>query len=458
MLSEGALTIAFVPMFVKKLENPSQAKAFANECFSLLALVVTFFSALGILIMPTLILLHVSGFQGDERFALAVQYARICFPYILLISLTSLITGLLSALRSFAVAALVPAVLNIILISVLFFSGYVKIDIGLALCWASLFAGILQLAMVWIVASRKGYTLYFRYPHLSPEIRKLLVIAGPALLIGGVSQLNIIVGRQVASFFGPAIGWLYNADRLYQLPLGIVSIAISMVLLPELSRNIQKGKIAKARNTFCRSVEIVLFFTIPASITLVMMSHPIVFVLFERGAFNSNDTIQTASALAVYSLGLPALVLHKTFEPLYFVREDIKQPLNFALFSLLLNAFVAISLMPIFGFIVASIGASVAAWAMLVFLWQGSRTMGNIAKFDHRLLNRLPRILMASISLGVFLYFGQLAIEGMLYTPSIKYVALILLLFSGFCFYISTSILFGAIKYRELSSFKYFRN
>jgi murein biosynthesis integral membrane protein MurJ len=157
------------------------------------------------------------------------------------------------------------------------------------------------------------------------------------VLAGGVVQINLIVGRQVASFTENAISWLSYADRLYQLPLGVVGIAVGVVLLPELSRRLREGEDLRARDAFSRGMEFALALTVPSAVALVVIAQPIVSVLFERGAFGRIDTVNTALALAVYGAGLPAFVLHKVLQPLYFAREDTRTPFRYAVNSMFVN-------------------------------------------------------------------------------------------------------------------------
>jgi putative peptidoglycan lipid II flippase len=173
-------------------------------------------------------------------------------------------------------------------------------------------------------------------------MKRLAIIALPAMLAGGVVQINLLVGRQVGSFFDGAIAWLSFADRLYQLPLGVVGIAVGVVLLPDLSRRLRAGDDTGGREALSRAGEISMALTIPSAIALMVIPVPIVSVLFERGAFGPDDTVATALALAVYGAGLPAFVLQKVLQPLYFAREDTRTPFRYALVAMVVNAVAAV--------------------------------------------------------------------------------------------------------------------
>tara|TARA_B110000116_G_scaffold52265_1_gene43788 strand:- start:307 stop:945 length:639 start_codon:yes stop_codon:yes gene_type:complete len=204
----------------------------------------------------------------------------------------------------------------------------------------------------------------------------------PAALAGGVVQINLLVGRQIASGTEGAIAWLSYADRLYQLPLGVVGIAVGIVLLPELSRRLTANDQIGAQKAFNKSTEFALNLTIPASIALIIIPSELITTLFQRGAFDQNDTNYTAMALAIYGIGLPAFVLQKVLQPIYFAREDTKTPFKYALISMAINAIIAIGLEPRIGFMSAAIATSIAGWSMLILLWVGARKFKTAIKFD----------------------------------------------------------------------------
>jgi len=286
---------------------------------------------------------------------------------------------------------------------------------------------------------------------MSPDLKRLAIIAAPAALAGGVVQVNLLVGRQVASQFDSAVAWLYNADRLYQLPLGVVGIAIGIVLLPELSRRLQAGDATGGQEAFSRAGEISLALTIPAAVALVVIPLPLVEVLFERGLFGPDDTVATAAAVQIYGLGLPAFVLQKVYQPLFFARADTKTPFYYALVAMVINAALAIGLAPLIGYLAAAIGATLASWGMVALLWFGSRKMGVSATFDHRFRKRIWRITVASILMGVVLLATQLVLNPMFAAGAWRYLALALLVTIGALSYFGIGQLLGAFK---LSDFR----
>jgi len=433
--AEGAFNMAFVPIFSKKLEAQDGAADFARDAFTGLATILLIFTLLALALMPWLVLAMASGFAGDARFDLAVFYGRIAFPYILFISLAALLSGVLNATGRFVAAAAAPVLLNILFVGALLLGHRVGWDVGATLAWTVPVAGIAQMALVWVAAHRAGFTLTLRRPRLSPELKRLAIIAAPAALAGGVVQVNLLVGRQVASFFDGAIAWLNYADRLYQLPLGVVGIAVGVVLLPDLSRRLRAGDTDGGRDAFNRAMEFSLALTIPAAVALVVIPGPLIAVLFERGAFDPADTAATALAVAVYGVGLPAFVMQKALQPLFFAREDTRSPFHYALGSLVVNAVIAIGLAPVIGYIAAALGTTLAGWAMVLLLWRGSRGMGDAAHIDARFHDRLWRIVAASLVMGAVLWAGQWLLQNWLATSGLKVIALALLVFGGMAVY-----------------------
>ncbi|MCH2075871.1 MAG: murein biosynthesis integral membrane protein MurJ [Rhodobacteraceae bacterium] len=450
--AEGAFNMAFVPLFSKKLEAGEDAEGFARDALTGLGLILIVFTTLALFAMPWLVLAMASGFAGDERFELATLYGRIAFPYILFISLAALASGALNAARHFVAAAAAPVVLNILFIAALLAANAMEWDAGLTLAWTVPLAGIAQLALVWTAAKRAGFNLTPRMPRLTPDLKRLAIIAAPAALAGGVVQVNLLVGRQVASYFEGAAAWLYYADRLYQLPLGVVGIAIGIVLLPDLSRRLQAKDEVGGQNAFSRAGEVSLALTLPAAVALVVIPLPLVSVLFERGAFTSDDVAATAMAAAIYGAGLPAFVLQKVLQPLYFAREDTRSPFRYALVAMAVNAVIAIGLAPVVGYISAALAASMAGWAMVWLLWRGSRQMGVEASPDARFWEKLPKIALASAAMGVVLLAASWLLGDLLQVAGLRYAALAGLIIIGMGSYAIAAHLTGALSLSELRS------
>jgi putative peptidoglycan lipid II flippase len=448
--AEGAFNFAFVPMFAKKVEAGENAEAFARDAFWGMAGLLTVFAFLAVLGMPLLVMMMASGFVGDERFDLAVTMGRIAFPYILFISLTALLSGMLNAAGRFVITSAVTILLSATMIAGMVLANRMGWDLGRTLAWAVTISGVLQLLVTWAAVRHLGYRLPFRWPVLTPELKRLAIIAAPAVLAGGVVQINLIVGRQVASMTEGAVVWLYNADRIYQLPLGVVGIAIGIVLLPDLSRRLRAEDAEGSRASFNRGAEFALLLTLPAAVALMVISWPIISVLFQRGAYGPEATVNTAWALAIYGLGLPAFVLHKVLQPLFYAREDTRSPFRYAVWSMVVNAGLAIGLLPLIGWLSAAIATTVAAWAMVWQLWHGSRAMGDAVLLDDRFRARVPRMIISSALMGLVLWGLTVALAGPLATPGIRTAALGAMVLAAMAVYFSTVLLIGGMSWVEL--------
>ncbi|WP_323786261.1 murein biosynthesis integral membrane protein MurJ [Thalassovita sp.] len=452
--AEGAFNMAFIPQYSKRLagEGEDQADEFASQAFAGLASVLILLTLLAQLVMPWLIYGLASGFAGQDQYDLSVVFGRIAFPYILFISLAALLSGVLNAHGRFAAAAAAPVLLNMLVISSMVFAVLGGFDIAYALIWTIPVAGVAQMILVWIAARRAGFQLTWMRPRWTPEMRRLVRVAIPAALAGGVVQVNLLVGQQVASYFDRAVGWLYAADRLYQLPLGVVGIAIGIVLLPDLSRRLKDSDDAGSRDALSRAAEISLALTIPAAVALVVIPLPLVSVLFERGATRADDSAAIAVAVAIYGLGLPAFVMQKVLQPLFFAREDTRTPFYYALVAMVVNAAIAIGLAFVIGWLASAIATTLAGWVMVGLLTIGGRRFGDVARFDTRFRTRIWRIIAAALAMGAILWGGMVLLTPFLGMAGIRYGALAALVFLGIVSYFVIGQVIGAFRLSEFKS------
>ena len=448
--AEGAFNMAFVPMFSKRVERGEDAEAFANSAAAALGLILIVLTVLATIFMPWLVLAMASGFAEDERLDLATRFGRIVFPYILFISLAALASGVLNALGRFWAAAAAPVLLNIVLIAAMSVVAWRGGDIGMALAWGVPVAGIAQLTLVVIAARRAGITLRPVLPRWTPALKRLAIVAAPAALAGGVVQVNLLVGRQVASWFDGAVAWLNYADRLYQLPLGVVGIAIGVVLLPDLSRKLADGDRTGGIAAVNRATEFSMALTLPAAAALIAIPLPLISVLFERGAFDAEDSRATAAALMIYGAGLPAFVLQKVLSPIYFAREDTRTPFRFALVSMLVNALIAIGLAPVMGYLSAALATTTAGWVMFGLLYRGATRIDGGIEPDARLRRTVPRLLLSSLVMAGVLVAGAAILSQALGTHAIRYLALALLVLVGMAIYGLTCSVSGAFTLSDL--------
>ena len=418
LFGEGAFNSAFVPLFAGKLEGEGResARAFAEEAMAGLVFVLVLLSAVCMISMPWLMNLLAPGFADTpQKYDLAVLLTQITFPYLLCMSLVALLSGVLNTFGKFVESSSVSIVLNLVLAAAMLLSiwlGYRNEPAaGFIQAWGVFIAGILQLALLIWGVWRAGFMMRLRWPRWNANMKQLVALGIPGIVAGGITQLNIVIGTVIASLQDGAVSHLYYADRIYELPLAIVGIAIGVVLLPDVSRHLRAGNHAAVMDSQNRSLEFAMLLTVPAALALAVIPFSIVSVLFERGAFTAADTPKTALALAIFALGLPAFVLIKVFSPAYFAREDTKTPMRFAVISLTANTLGSIALFFLFRWLgwMPHLGIAVATtlggWMNAGMLWRGLKQANHFVA-DDRLLKSLPLIVLASIIMAVALLIG----------------------------------------------------
>lgn len=412
LFAEGAFNSAFVPLFAREIEANGMegARRFSEEVFGVLFTVLMALTIAMELSMPFLVRMVIApGFADDpQKFDNTVGLAVIMFPYLACMSLAAMMGGMLNSLHRYFAAAIAPVFLNIILIGVLSVAWVYEYDaakVGYALSYGVLAAGVVQLAIVWIAVRNAGIRIGLRRPRLTRNVRRLLVLALPAAITGGITQINLLINTGIASGGEGVISSLVYADRIYQLPLGVVGIAVGTVLLPELARALRAGQEVEAAAIQNRSVEFVLFLTLPAAAALLVMAEPIVRFLYERGNFSPSASVTVAQILGIYGLGLPAFVLIKAFIPGFFAREDTRTPMVFAAISVVVNVSLALLLFPRLAGPGIAIAEIAAGWvnATLLFvmlLWRGHW------RIDIPLLTRIPRVVFAAAVMAVFIHYA----------------------------------------------------
>lgn len=413
LFGEATLNPAFVPVFARELEKngKNEARAFAQNVFSWLIFILLVLTALAEIFMPFLVSTVIAPAFAEQadKFALTVEFTRIMFPYLICMSLVALLSGVLNGLRQYFLAAFAPVALNIILIAVLVFALYSGADAQLSgrlLSWGVLVAGLVQLALLYVGAKRQGFTLIPRWPRPSKKARKLLVLALPVVLTGGITQINLLVGQIIASAQDGAIAMLNYADRIYQLPLGMVGIAIAVVLLPELSRALGAGDKQEATRLQSRSLEFALLLTLPAAVGIYLLAEPIINVVYERGEFQSEDTRMTALALSAFAIGLPSFVLQKVLQPAYFARYQMRAPMWFALISAVVNIVFSLALFPYYGHVGIAVATSIAGWTGAGLLWAGLK-MNRTFELDGSSLTTIAKIMLGALVMGAATYWLQ---------------------------------------------------
>ncbi len=407
LFAEGAFNSAFVPLFAKEVEGGGleRARLFAEQVLAMLSAVLIGLSALSMIFMPSVVATVVAPLFADtpDKFAMTVDMTRIMFPYLFCMSLVAMFSGILNSLRRYFLAAIVPVLLNVIMVGVTASALWLGMDApstGYWLAWGVFASGFAQLALLVWGVSRQGMMLRLRLPQLTPDVKRLLILMAPAMVTGGVVQINIMIGRIIASAQDGAIALLNYADRINQLPLGVIGVAIGVVLLPELSRALRARDDAEAQHLQNRSLEFGLALTLPAAVGFMTLPEPLVNLLYERGAFSAETTRLTAQALAAFAVGLPAYVLMKVFQPAFFAREDMKTPLWFSIVAVVINIAFSLLLFPLFGHVAIAAATAVSAWVnvslLAMVLWRRGDFRPSPAT-----LRRISMIVLSSIAMGV---------------------------------------------------------
>lgn len=450
IFGEGAFSLAFVPLFTKSLEDgDAAARRFGEEALAVLASVLFIFTLIATLAMPILVYVIAAGFASEpEKLDLTILLARVMFPYLGLISLTAMFSAVLNALGKFAVAAGAPILLNIFLISFACIALASGQAVELWLAMGVTLSGIAQLWLVVWAAKRAGMKFSLRMPKLTPDVKKLLWLAAPAALAGGAMQINLMVGSVIASFFDGAVAWLTYADRIYQLPLGVVGVAVGVVLMPELARRAKQGDRPAARQSMNRSAEFALALTLPSTVALIVIAEEIARGLFERGAYTSFDAKQTGLAVTIFALGLPAFVLNKVLTPGFFADEDSKTPLRLSLIAVGINTVLSLIGVWIMGWLAIPIATAIASWINVWMLWQVLRRRGYGG--DLRLWTKTKRMFAASLVMGAVLLGASWMLSGSLELPLARVVGLLGLVILGMASYALAARAFGAFTLSEL--------
>jgi putative peptidoglycan lipid II flippase len=453
LFGEGAFSAAFIPLLAGDIEKRGLeiARQFAAHAMAILLLVTGFLVAIIEIIMPWAMHVFAPGFAQDpQKFALAVELTRITFPYLAFISGVALMSGVLNTLHRYAAAAAAPIILNICMIAALLGFGTMAQSPAHALSWGVTLAGLLQFVWLFVACKRAGFAIQWRLPRIDDRMKLLGRRMVPGLVGAGVYQLNLLIDTMLASLVSDgAVSWLYYADRVNQLPLGVIGIAIGTALLPTLSRQLQGSDPSVANYSQNRGIEIALLLTLPAAVALGVMGVPIINVLFQRGAFTPDEAIKTGLALMVFAFGLPASVLVKVLAPGFFAREDTKTPIQIGIVCMVINIGLIVALMPFFGHLGIAAATSVSVWINASSLGITLHRRGHL-QFDDRLRRRLPRILMSSILMGAVLWAAVFFLWNP-HLPSIARIAIMAaFVIGGIAVYGVTAQLSGATRLSEL--------
>lgn len=340
-----------------------------------------------------------------DTFDLTVTLSRITFCYLLFMALVAHLSGTLNTFKIFGAPAAAPILLNLVfLVGLGVFVAGMKSEVPAhVLAWCVAIAGILQFLMLYGACRKNGYAVRFQKPVFDGSIKKLVLLMGPGILAAGIQQINLLVGSVIASFKAGAISWLYYSDRVYQLPLGMIGIALGVVLLPEVTRFVRRDDMQGASNSMMRGMELGLLITLPAAVAMLVIPIPIISVLFQRGEFTAEDARQTGMALQGFALGLPGYVLIKVLQPGYFARENTRAPMMMAGITVLVNIVVSLVLFQTLGHVGIAIATTISAWVNVALLSRGLR---GLVHPGVDFWSKTMRIIAASVAMGVLVWIG----------------------------------------------------
>ena len=452
LFSEGTFNAAFIPSYSSLLDNKKKLQYFANSIFNLLIIGLFFLVLVIEIFMPFFVFLIAPGFEGDyQKMELAVTLTRITFPFLIFISLASFFSAILNSNNKFAIASAAPIILNILLIGVLLFGKILNDQLVYYLSYAVTLAGILQLAFLYFYV-KKYFSPNINFSiRIDSKVKTFLKKLLPSIFSSGVTQINILVGTIIASFQTSAVSYLYYADRVYQINLVIAGIAISTVILPQLSKYVQKKNKEKINLIQNKALELSLFLSIPATMALLIASEEIISSLFGYGSFDELSVKNSAKALFYFAVGLPAFALIKVFSTFFFARYNTKLPFYISLISVLLNIFISIIFFKQVGFIIIPIATTISSWFNAIFLFVFLKKK-NLFNFNLIFIDRFIKILAATILMGIFfnflIYFFNDKLE---YFENLKALYLIGTVVMGLIFYLLTAILIKAFKKSDIN-------
>ena len=392
-----------------------------------------------------------------ETFNLTVTLSKITFIYLLCMALVAHLSGVLNTIKVFGMPAAAPILLNVIfllgLLGVTSIMGIKShpLECAHVAAWCVFIAGFVQLGALYITCIRKGIRIRFCKPKINSKMKRLFILMGPGILAAGIQQINLLIGGIIASFREGAISYLYYSERVYQLPLGMIGVGLGIVLLPEVTRRLRKGDQVGAVTSMNRGVEMALLITLPAALAMALIPYPIISTLFQRGAFSPDDALATSMALAGFSFGVPGYVLVKVLQPGFFARENTKSPMIMAGITVFVNIVVSLLLFGRLGHVGIALATAVAAWVNVALLLFGLK---DFWKADSRLKKRLPRIIIATMIMGIGIWIINKGIEGWFVESGFgqRLLGLSILVISGLLIYAIAALKLKATSIEDLKN------
>ena len=408
LFAEGAFSAAFIPIFSSILKKNGKSKAlqFGSEVLSLLFFILFLVIIIFEFLMPVVVYFLAPGFAQDPaKLNLLIELSRITFPYLFFISLVSLYTGVLNSFNKFAIGAASPILLNLTFIIFIFCFREIFETKGHMLSWAVFFAGLFQLVFLIFGIFKNNLEIFFVKPKFSKYIKKLFKLIIPGAIGAGVIQINLLIDIILASFLNTgSISYLYYAERINQLPIALIGVALGTVLLPTLSKQISQNEKNKALYTQNRAIEFCLLLAIPASVAIFIIAEPIIGSFFERGEFSATDKVLSAKALQAFAIGVPAYVLVKILTPIFFARQNTVTPVKIAIFCVFINFLFNIILMQFYQHVGIAIATAISSWVNCILLFYILLESNEIV-FDKMLKEKFKKTIIVNIIFAILVFY-----------------------------------------------------
>ncbi len=426
VFGEGAFNSAFVPLYSGKLaaEGEEAAFSFASRVLVVLSALLSLICVVTYIFMGPITAVLNLGYT-DEKLALATDLSRITVSYLFFICLVAALSGVLNSHKKFAAPAFSYVSLNLVFLACLI--GVIPFVEGLnekltILAYCLPLAGVVQLGVVIFSAWRTGVRFKVQLPKIDSDITKLGLLMGPGLVSAGIQQLNLLIGAGVASFQSGGQAAIYYADRINQLPLGLIGIAFGVVLLPEITKRLRKKEVAEAQQSLQTGMTMAMLIALPAMVGMLVIGEQIIFGIFEGGKFTPEEAGVAGYALMAFALGSPAYVMSKVLQPAYFAREDTKTPMKFTLVSALVNSILCGTAYFVIGkdgplSFGCALATSVAGWVNVYLLLGGLKKSGFLT-LNSEFWKRLGKMLVASIAMGVIVWGGAYFLDDILHSNS----------------------------------------
>ena len=452
LFGEGAFSAGFVPLYAQRLQGENgevEARHFSEEVLAVFVPTLVIFTVIFEIIMP-LFVAAISGYTG-EQLGLATFLTRITFPYLILISLVSLFSGILNSLARFTAAAFAPALLNLAMLTALIFVRDGGTISATALAIAVTAGGVLQLGLLLAACKRAGIVLKLHRPRMTPGVRQFIRVVLPATFGAGVYQVSAFIDTFFLARIGTgALSYFNYADRLNQLPLGVIGAALGTAILPQVSKHVGAGEPGKAARVQAQATELAMLLCLPAALALAVSALPLASALFQGGRFTAEDARLTALCLSIIVLGLPAYVLVKVLTPGFYSRQDTATPVKIAIIVLVANVVLNFVLIPPFGIAGLASAIAICSWLNCVMLYVILHRRGHF-RIEAWLASRIARQLIAGAMMVGALFLIRMAIPDF-FSGSAGYrlIGVVALVGGGMAVYFPAVWLLGGTDKEEL--------